>query len=131
MIYADEALNSKEVLAIGLHGLPIVVDADSFRDGEVVGWNVDHRYIPLWCTGLKDTHGKEIYEGDIVCINHPHDMTGDFTNAIGEVFWWDEEGGWYHSNNNGRPPKRMWPYVEVIGNIYEHPELLEQKVREE
>ena len=73
-------------------------------------------------TGLKDCKGQEIYEGDIVRINHPQDSTGDFTNAIGSVFWWDEEGGWYHGNENGRPPKRMWKYVEVIGNIYEHPE---------
>lgn len=75
-------------------------------------------------TGLLDANDKEIYDGDIVLINHPDDRTGDFTNAIGPVFWWDEEGGWYHGNNNGRPPKRMWKYVEVIGNRYENPDLL-------
>ena len=83
----------------------------------------DH-VILMQFTGLHDKNGKEIYEGDIVRINHPDDRTGDFTNAIGKVFWWEEEGGWYHGNNHGRPPKRMWEYVEVIGNIYEHPDLL-------
>lgn len=73
-------------------------------------------------TGLLDKAGREIYEGDIVLINHPSDRTGDFTNARGEVFWWEEEGAWYHGNGNGRPPKRMWEYVEVVGNIYETPE---------
>lgn len=127
MIYAEEAQEMKSLLAIGLHGLPIAVDADSFRDGEITGWNVDHFIIPLWSTGCKDKHGKEMYDGDIVRINHPHDTTGDFTDAIGEVFWWDEEGGWYHGNDSGRPPKRMWRYAEVIGNRYETPELLPEE----
>jgi len=87
-----------------------------FLDGEVTEF-----------TGLTDKSGKEIWEGDIVRINHPEDRTGDFTNAVGEVFWWDEEGGWYHGNNHGRPPKRMWDYVEVIGNVYENPELMRIK----
>lgn len=86
--------------------------------------NVPPNIVLQQWTGLKDRTGRDIYEGDIVLINHPYDRTGDFTNARGEVFWWEEEGGWYHSNGNGRPPKRMWEYVEVVGNIYEHPELL-------
>lgn len=79
-------------------------------------------------TGLLDRNGQEIWEGDIGRINHPDDRTGDFTNALGVVFWWDEEGGWYHGNESGRPPKRMWKYVEVIGNRFEHPELLPEEV---
>src|ERR1700730_5046590 len=47
-------------------------------------------------TGLKDAADREIYEGDIVRVSHPHDWTGDFRNTTCQVFWW--EGGWYHSN---------------------------------
>jgi hypothetical protein len=60
MIYPEDAKNSKEVLAIGLHGLPITVDLDSFRDGGVVAWNVDHRYVPMQWTGYRDKSGKDL-----------------------------------------------------------------------
>lgn len=63
MIYAEDAKNHKTVLAIGLHGLPIAVDEDSFRDGQIVGWNVDHRYVPMLSTGLKSKTGKEYLSG--------------------------------------------------------------------
>jgi uncharacterized phage protein (TIGR01671 family) len=82
-------------------------------------------------TGLFDKNGKEIYEGDIVMINHPQDASGDFTNKPGIVFYWDEEGAFYHGhisvkNGSTRPPKRMWEHCEIIGNKFENPELLKE-----
>lgn len=74
--------------------------------------------------GLNDKNGKEIYEGDIVNIQHPDDKCGDFENTNGLVFWSDHEGVWYHGNESGRSPKRMWEHSTVIGNIYETPDLL-------
>lgn len=71
-----------------------------------------------------DKKGKEIYVNDIILINHPDDVTGDFTNSYGRVFYWDDETGFYHGNSGGRPPKRMWEYCEVIGNIYQTPQFL-------
>jgi len=78
-------------------------------------------------TGLLDKNKKKIFEGDIVRIKNPNDICGDFKNTIGQVFYWEEESGFYHGNSAGRPPKRMWNYCEVIGNIWENPKLLEEK----
>lgn len=73
--------------------------------------------IIMQYTGLKDKNGKEIYEGDIILFSnnrrHIKFDRGSFTMYYGDC--------------------RMSPLsdyvvenrVEVIGNIYENPELLE------
>jgi len=73
-------------------------------------------------TGLKDKNGREIFEGDIV---------RDLNNASSEVMWLEEAPGFIFFN---RVTDDWWaPNVdamrdyEIIGNIYENPELLEEK----
>lgn len=109
----------------GLHSMDLVnyvrppYDDRHYAEGEDVDL--------MQYTGLLDKNGVEIYEGDIVRVQHPLDMSGDFRDTVGGVFWWKEEGGWYHGNSNGRPPKRMWQYCEIIGNVWEHPDLIKLK----
>lgn len=79
-------------------------------------------------TGLKDKNGKEIYEGDI--LHHKWNRGNDiFLETISEVkfsrgaFVVDDKkrADWLLSLH--ALPK--WAEIEVIGNIYENPGLLE------
>lgn len=67
-------------------------------------------------TGLHDRTGKEVFEGDILyCIDNP---TGYDTGNYEVIF---KSGCFYAKYSLENWPK-YW--IEVIGNIYENPELL-------
>ena len=72
-------------------------------------------------TGLKDKAGVEIYEGDVLC-------DGEEDNVV--VVWNNEESCWYLSFTDGElfDPFNHFDIedYEVIGNIYENPELISE-----
>ena len=81
-------------------------------------------------TGLLDKNGKEIWEGDVVIIlDDIKDISTDLKSGQNyRVVYWD--GSYMLSKN-----KKNIDYLstaeidcEVIGNIYENPELLESEV---
>jgi uncharacterized phage protein (TIGR01671 family) len=86
-------------------------------------------------TGLKDRKGREIYEGDILLIPDDYIETVDVgvglvpvaslpDAKIAAVSWYDHSWGttlghWYQMEDDYDMEK-----IEVIGNIYENPDLL-------
>lgn len=80
-------------------------------------------YILMQYTGVVDKNGKDIYEGDIVRIwANPRDYGGyKGHNYTGVVEYEEFSLGFILSDGHGL---RDFEFIEIIGNIYENPELL-------
>ncbi|MDP0485101.1 YopX family protein [Bacillus subtilis] len=105
------------------------VDFKKSSDGRVaaLGQNPDDEpFYLMQYTGFKDKNDREIYEGDIVKVTNGAEELGGVDTGIGKVEWLTKWGFWNVSKiENGLGDLLFNGYVEVIGNIYEDPELLE------
>jgi uncharacterized phage protein (TIGR01671 family) len=101
-----------------------------------VGWDVfENKSIPLielndlvvtQYTGINDSEGKEIYEGDLIEIKEYSNESDKFKTQIYEVIWMSP---FYYAKSIEDPnicnDLDMNPqYFKVVGNIFENPELL-------
>ena len=119
---------SDDILAIDYENEEIVTQQVYFENGlpddrDIYCYNPDEIEL-MQSTGLKDKNGKEVFIGDIVKCTRgcPH-----------EVYLEKEYGGTYIGGMpaiylKGLLSGYAWTEdEEIIGNIYENPELLEDK----
>jgi uncharacterized phage protein (TIGR01671 family) len=82
-------------------------------------WRMFDEIELMQYTGEKDKNGKEIYEGDIIRTQEGYTQ---------QVFWNDSNQGWDCLDIDGETKGEAGYLIddtdEVIGNIYENPELI-------
>ena len=117
----------KDTFAITESGQVVVVEQESVASSPDYVF-VDHLVI-MQSTGLKDKNGKEIFEGDVLELK-------DCGETIGNVkVYWDDSLALFQLDaiivDEKAPIYKVvddenYSYI-VVGNIYENPELLEDK----
>lgn len=124
MIYPGEPYKTDEYcwdyLLMTMNGEVLAYTDDDGGKGGL--WEHEYRVkaIPMRYTGLKDINGKDIYEGDIIRVNIDGKWyVGEVIFSNGSFVYRTKEFQWL----GGFTGKDQ---VEVIGNIYENPELLEE-----
>ncbi|WP_206671800.1 MULTISPECIES: YopX family protein [Pseudomonadati] len=112
----------------------VIADFGMYNESEYNGTEIID-YTLMQSTGLFDKNGKEIFEGDIV--RYTWDMLSD-QNAtekgkkvrISKVFWSDWRASWAvgrkFCNSDLFRYARNGNTVEIIGDVYQNPELLEE-----
>ena len=113
----------KDTFAITESGQVIIVEQESVFDTPDYVFTDD--LIIMQSTGLFDEYGKEIFDGDIL---HTTD------NELAKVFWNDDLAGWFvdfiyeiAELSEVADIQSNRSICEIVGNIYENPELLEEE----
>lgn len=91
-------------------------DSGNLSVNKLKGWSISDKFL-MQSTGIKDKNGVEIFEGDI--------LKDDLES--GKVVYDPDRTMWRVYGKDFDDALSDWWMGRVIGNIYENPELLEEK----
>ena len=110
-----------------MYDMPIICDGDLYLDySDLLNGDMCNSAIIMQSTGLLDKNGKEIFENDIVELEHKD--TGQIVRGIVK---YDTELGFWGMTDVRFNDLTAIGYlankrITVLGNIYENPELVEE-----
>ena len=122
-------------------GVCFELDEDGINILDVSGdYPEDHAFpaidsVLMQSTGLKDKNGVEIFEADVVKVSDGGNEEDSYTSVVKNyadegypAFDIEAPSSWYYESNVlSTIMGGDYETIEVIGNIYENPELLEVK----
>lgn len=123
-VQPEDFLNDKKL------NLIFDINPTVYPNNEIVGSNEICPNTLGQFTGLSDKNGIKIFEGDIVKVDDDYDTFGKMAGEIREV--WFKDGGFRlkpkYASSIDRGDRGYWledgADYEVIGNVFDNPELL-------
>ncbi|EOA3390576.1 YopX family protein [Enterococcus hirae] len=85
------------------------------------------KYVLMQSTGMKDKNGVEIFEGDLV--EHDDNLNGDWETFEACEVVYDKDYAQFCFKWDAGNFLTDYRNLNVIGNIYENPELLKEEQR--
>lgn len=113
----------KDTFAITESGQVVVVEQDFVTD--IPDYVFVDNLVVMQSTGLKDKNGKEIFEGDVVTNGWKRQVVTFGTQEVEEDFGSIRIYRGFNLYLGGGYPNAIMSEFEVVGNIYENPDLLE------